>query len=129
MWLNLIYIAVGASLGAISRYAIHASALPKYMPTFTVNILGSLFFGIISGYLTTKTTGHHHVIRLTLLVGFLGSFTTFSTFTHEITHAIKDQQYFTASLNLITQNSLGISAIFLGLKIASWMSGPDVPSV
>ncbi len=85
-----IAIAVGGSLGAVSRYWVSSTAyqwLGQAFPygTLTVNLLGSVVIGFLSVILIHR----FHVgeaIRIGLLAGFLGSFTTFSTFAMDTLH-------------------------------------------
>ena len=79
-----IAIAIGGSLGAIARYWFQTSAhqwLGFGFPygTLSVNILGSLLMGFLSVLLVSRFEVSE-AVRVGLLVGFLGSFTTFSTF-------------------------------------------------
>ncbi len=83
-------IAVGGSLGAVSRYWVSSTAyqwLGQAFPygTLTVNLLGSVVMGFLSVILIYR----FHVseaVRIGVLAGFLGSFTTFSTFAMDTLH-------------------------------------------
>ena len=85
-----IAIAVGGSLGAVSRYWVSSTAyhwLGQDYPygTLTVNLLGSLVMGFLSVILIHRFPVGE-AVRIGLLAGFLGSFTTFSTFAMDILH-------------------------------------------
>lgn len=85
-----IAIAVGGSLGAVSRYWVSASTyqwLGQSFPygTLMVNVLGSLVMGFLSVLLVHRFQVSEEV-RIGLLVGFLGSFTTFSSFAMDTLH-------------------------------------------
>ncbi len=77
-------VASGGALGSISRYAINLLAISRLnsnlLGTFFVNISGSLILGIIIGILDNKS-GQSTSFRLFAIIGFLGSYTTFSTLT------------------------------------------------
>ena len=77
-------VASGGALGSISRYAINLLAISRLnsnlLGTFIVNISGSLILGIIIGFLDNKS-GESISFRLFAIIGFLGSYTTFSTLT------------------------------------------------
>ena len=82
----LLVIAVGGAIGSVCRYLM-ASGVQKVahfafpIGTLTVNIIGSMIVGLISGYIMNMQT--HPLIRPALIVGFCGGFTTFSTFSFE----------------------------------------------
>lgn len=84
----LLWVALGGSLGAVARYGfgqLIRNTLPYIswpIATLTVNILGSLGIGMI--YILLERHHVHDAARLVLLVGFLGGFTTFSTFSLEL---------------------------------------------
>ncbi len=84
----LFWVALGGSLGAVARYGagqLIRSTLPYIswpVATLTVNVLGSLGIGII--FILLERHHVHDAARLVLLVGFLGGFTTFSTFSLEL---------------------------------------------
>ena len=54
-------------------------------------------------------------VKLALGTGFLGAFTTFSTFAFETQDLLGDSQYTLAALNIFAQNAVGIAFVFLGL--------------
>jgi CrcB protein len=84
----LLWVALGGSLGAVARYGfgqLIRNTLPFIswpIATLTINVLGSLGIGII--YIFLERHHVHDAARLVLLVGFLGGFTTFSTFSLEL---------------------------------------------
>lgn len=84
MGASLLAIALGGSLGALSRFGLaHWITLiwPKAFPlaTFAVNLIGCLIIGILYGLWASRPE-YAPVLRQGLFVGFLGAFTTFSTF-------------------------------------------------
>ncbi|MFQ3581668.1 MAG: fluoride efflux transporter CrcB [Chloracidobacterium sp.] len=84
---NYAVVAIGGACGAMLRYAISLSALGGWslrfpFPTFVINVSGSFCFGFIVALLTDRI-GIPAWLRLALTTGFLGAFTTFSTFEYE----------------------------------------------
>ncbi|HHI80852.1 MAG TPA: fluoride efflux transporter CrcB [Planctomycetes bacterium] len=119
---RILYVALGGALGAILRYLV---CLPlqgyshSHFPlgTLSVNVLGSLLFGLLAA-ITAKTFPLSPELRLLLFTGFLGSFTTFSTFAFE-TFALLDQgRYLTGSLSFAANNALSILCAFGAYRIA-----------
>ena len=116
---RLIFVGLGGFVGAILRYLISgfaqdlSNSISFPFGTLTVNVLGCL----VLGFLTQFFENHIVVspeIRLLLLVGVLGSFTTFSTFNNETINLIQEQKLFLALVNVFVQLILGLSAGFLG---------------
>ncbi len=119
--MKFILIFLGGGLGSVLRYLIskYFNAFDTVIPygTFLVNILGSLFIGILLG-LSLRSNMLNHNQTLFLAVGFCGGFTTFSTFAFESTEILESGDYFNLALYLIGSIVLGILAIFLGLYLA-----------
>lgn len=81
--------------------------------TFAANIFGSLLMGLVVGLLA----GRFESVRLFVAVGFLGGFTTFSSFSAETVALIQNGQIFAASANIIVSVVAGLAACAVGLKI------------
>ncbi|MCS7080868.1 MAG: fluoride efflux transporter CrcB [Chloracidobacterium sp.] len=84
---NYAVVAVGGACGAMLRYAVSVSPLGAWslrfpLPTFVINVSGSLCFGLVVALLADRV-GIPPWLRLALTTGFLGAFTTFSTFEYE----------------------------------------------
>ena len=124
---KLILVGVGGFIGAVLRYFVsgfvqsltQSVAFPH--GTLAVNITGCFLIGILS-YLVESQAGLTPEMRLFLLVGILGSFTTYSTFGAETMSLIQDQRLFLGLMNIGTHIVLGLSAVVLGrfAIIAVW---------
>lgn len=120
---TLILIALAGALGAISRHGLNLLMLKLTggnfpWGIFVVNILGCFCFGIIvqlSSYWSFLTSE----MRTIVLVGFMGSFTTFSTFIFDTQIFMQEKSWFELGLNLIGQIGLGLLALNLGMKLVS----------
>lgn len=124
MWMQLALIALAGAAGTLARYGVSILALRlpwggSPLGTLTVNVAGSFLFGLIwpmveMGRLRPET-------RTILLTGFMGAFTTFSTFAFETGQFLRvdPPQYGAAAINLIANNVFGIAAFLLGIWIAS----------
>jgi fluoride exporter len=90
--------------------------LPPYFPygTFLVNVVGCLAFGAIFG-LSEQRFVVGPTARAFLLIGLLGGFTTFSSFTFETFQLLRDGEFLLATANAGGQLVLGLVAFWLGL--------------
>ena len=118
-------LAVGGSLGAVSRYWLSSSTyrwLGQDFPygTLAVNLLGSLAMGFLSVLLVHR----FHIseeLRIGLLAGFLGSFTTFSTFAMDTLHLAGNQALAKAVVYVLASVFCCIIGAWIGLLTAKQM--------
>ncbi len=118
--LTWIAIAGGGALGAVARYALANSIytiLGRGFPygTLAVNLIGSFFMGFLFVLLLERINVGPE-IRAAIIVGFLGSFTTFSTFSMETLTLINQEAYTKAALNIVL--SVVVCILFAALGVA-----------
>ncbi|MCB0278404.1 MAG: fluoride efflux transporter CrcB [Calditrichaeota bacterium] len=120
---ELFYIGMGGFIGAVSRFLLGTylqskiSSLSQFpIGTFIVNILGCLLIGIIGGLIESKNLFTPQ-LRLFLLAGVLGGFTTFSTFAFESFNLMSFENFWYFFLNLVGQVILGLFAVWLGIQL------------
>ena len=121
-------VGIGGFLGAIARFLIARwtdAFLETRFPlgTFIINVSGSFLLGIIGTLVAKKIFSSSDGIRLALAVGFLGAYTTFSTFELE-THALfEDGSWLIALTNIVVSVLLGLIAVRAGIVAANaWLT-------
>lgn len=119
---KMLFIGAGGALGAIARYLINISPLAGLFekfpfPTFFINVSGSFLIGLFLILLTDKWEVSDH-LRMAVIVGFLGAFTTFSTFEMEIYGLIRERQLITAFLYLFLSVAIGFIGLLAGITLA-----------
>ncbi len=120
--LNLVGIAIGGAIGSVLRYLIQVQSnhwFGSEFPygTFIVNVVGSLLIGFLSFVLVERVSVPEE-IRFAILVGVLGGFTTFSTFSLDTLNFILQGNYSVAMGNVLLNVGICLLACFLGLSLA-----------
>lgn len=124
---NVLMIASGGALGAIARYAVSGPILGKLGDRFpwgilAVNLVGCFFIGLVLYmYLLRGETDER--LRLFLVAGFLGSFTTFSTFGFDTFELLRDGHAGLAIANILTNVLLGIALAAAGWQVGRMVLG------
>jgi fluoride exporter len=110
--MNELLVALGAAFGAPMRFIID-NQFRKYtakpIGIFAINVLGSFLIG-----LTVRSSNHWHNL---LAVGFIGAFTTWSTFILDLYLAFQLKRYRDAAINLGASIIFGLIAAWIGIKI------------
>lgn len=119
---TIILIAFGGALGSVSRYLAATgvySILGRNFPygTLVVNVTGSLIIGFISVLLIERFAENASVLRSLLIIGFLGGYTTFSSFSLETLNLLENGEFFSALLNVSFSVILCLLAVWLGAII------------
>ena len=120
--LKYLVIGAGGFAGAIARYAVAVWIGQRWgrgfpLGTFAINVSGSFLIGLLM-YLMTEKLLVNPQWRLFLIVGFLGAYTTFSTFEYETGELIKDGEWMFAMLNVAGSVIAGFIALKTGEIIA-----------
>ena len=114
---KLLLVFTGGGLGAVCRFLLTTALAGKLgnfpLGTLTANFLGSLLMGLVVGILA----GRFDSVRLFVAVGFLGGFTTFSSFSAETLALIQNGQIFAAAANIIVSVAAGLAACAVGIKV------------
>ncbi|MEX2275195.1 MAG: fluoride efflux transporter CrcB [Actinomycetota bacterium] len=117
----IVGIAVAGAAGALARYGVgglvgryQAGAFP--WGTFLVNVAGSFVLGLLFAALTGRMTVSP-TTRDALTIGFVGAFTTFSTFSLETFTLLEEGAYGLAAINVLGSLTLGLIAVWGGITI------------
>ncbi len=117
--LKIFLVFIGGGLGATARFlvtTILAGKLGNFpLGTFAANVLGSFAMGLVLGFLVGRNA---ESFRLFAAVGFLGGFTTFSSFSAETLTLIQGGQIFSAAVNAFGSLAAGLAACAAGLTLA-----------
>jgi CrcB protein len=119
---DYLVVAAGGALGACLRYFIGGTVFantrtPFPLATFVINVSGSF----IIGFFLTLATERMHVsphLRLAIAVGFVGAYTTFSTFEYETIRLIEEGYFIHAVLNVFLSVVVGFVAVWGGIALA-----------
>lgn len=114
----IILVALGGAVGSVFRYLVSQwvpRALPGDFPwaTFGINLLGSFLIGLLIGRLGPEDTG----LRMLLVTGFCGGFTTFSAFAYETLQLVQGGHYLTAFAYAAGSILFGVAMTVLGVRI------------
>lgn len=117
---EIIMLAIAGALGTVSRYvlgnAVHRISGDAVWGTWAVNILGCFLFGVVAA-LAEKRLEISNAMRLIILTGFMGAFTTFSTFIYETGSFLNDARWLMATVNILIQTLIGLLSLFGGVLV------------
>ncbi len=120
--MEYLYVGIGGVFGAITRYGLSKWVGQRWkgdfpLATFCINITGSFILGLLIVVFSTAGPSVTYLKDLTT-AGFLGAFTTYSTFTYEIVNLIENGEKGTAVKYFLASIIVGLTAAFLGMTLA-----------
>jgi CrcB protein len=115
-------ILIGGGAGSLARYLAGAAIMTRLAPRFplgtmVVNVTGCFLIGLIMTLLTERLQPHENW-RLALVVGFLGGYTTFSSFEWETYSAVREGAFWIGLANVLGSVLFGYLAVWLGALAA-----------
>ncbi len=120
--MNIIIIGIGGFIGSITRYGMAFWIGQRWgrsfpLGTFVINVSGSFVIGLLMTLFTERLLVNPQW-RLLLVVGFLGAYTTFSTFEYETGTLVRDGEWLIAGMNVVFSVMAGFIALKLGEMLA-----------
>ena len=116
--MSWLLVAAGGALGALSRYAIDRAVVAAIGPTvlgiFLINVTGSFLLGVFVASANDQWPSSY---RLLIAIGFLGSYTTFSTLTVNSVQLIQSGEITRAALNIGGSVAIGLAAALAGVLV------------
>lgn len=118
---QVLFVGLGGAAGSVLRYLTHVVTLKYYaasfpLATFIVNAAGCFIAGMIFG-LVSQETSEAQNLKLLLITGFCGGFTTFSAFALENVRLMNSGSTTTAILYTLASIAAGLLAVWIGLLI------------
>ena len=120
--IRYLLVVIGGGTGALARYVAASAIMTRFggkfpLGTLVINVTGSFLIGFLMTMLTERFKLDPNW-RLLLVVGFLGGYTTFSSFEWETYSAVRDGGLWTGMLNVVSSVMLGYVAVSLGSMLA-----------
>ena len=120
--IRYLLVAIGGGTGALMRYLAASAIMTRFggkfpLGTLVINLTGSFLIGFLMTMLTERFQLDPRW-RLMLVVGFLGGYTTFSSFEWETYTAVQGGELWTGMLNVVSSVILGYVAVSLGSRLA-----------
>lgn len=118
---EILFVGIGGAAGSILRY-VTTLVTVKYYPasfplaTFIVNVAGCFLVGLLFGVMGQESSGNQN-LKLLLITGFCGGFTTFSAFAMENVSLVQSGNTVTAGGYIVASIVFGILAVWIGLAI------------
>ena len=120
--MKYLLILLGGGVGSLARYVVGSAIATRFgtrfpAGTMLVNVTGCFLIGLTMTLLTERLQPHPYW-RLTLVVGFLGGYTTFSSFEWETYSAVREGGLWIGLVNVVGSVTLGYAAVWLGALLA-----------
>ena len=123
--MEYLLIGFGGVLGAISRYGLSKWAGKRWqgsfpLATFCINISGSFVLGLLYVILTRAGAGSAY-LKSFAATGFLGAYTTYSTFSFEIVNLMEDGERVAGVVYFLTSIVFGLFAAYAGIRLGEYL--------
>lgn len=122
---QLVLLAIAGAAGTLARYAL-AGLIQRLCGTsfpwgtLAINVIGCLLFGFVWSIADERMLISPQA-RIVILTGFMGAFTTFSTYAFETVQMLSDAEWLRAIGNVALENIVGIAAVFAGFAVGRFV--------
>jgi fluoride exporter len=119
------WVGLGGFLGANARYLLGGFISERWgtvfpLGTFVINVTGSFILGFFLAFAQDRPWLEPSA-RLTFAVGFVGAYTTFSTFEYETMRLLQQRELMLAMLNIFGSLLTGMVGVFAGFALGEWI--------
>ncbi|HJU27905.1 MAG TPA: fluoride efflux transporter CrcB [Candidatus Binataceae bacterium] len=123
--MTILWVGLGGFLGANARYLLGGWAAARFgssfpYGTFIINVSGSFILGFFLAFAQDRVWVHPNW-RLLFAVGFVGAYTTFSTFEYESMRLLQGGEFLLAATNIVGSVVVGAIATISGIALGSWI--------
>jgi len=121
-------VGLGGALGSMARHGlnhlVHQRAIASTFPfgIFLVNVIGSVAIGVVAGLLAPGRLHASYEMRIFLIVGVLGGFTTFSSFSLQTLSLAQDGEWMRAGANVVLSVVVCLVAVWLGSVLGAFVN-------
>lgn len=120
--MKYLLIVAGGGMGSLLRYVAGSAIMARFgsrfpLGTMIINVTGSFAIGLLMTLFTERYQPHTN-LRLLLVVGFLGGYTTFSSFEWETYSAVREGGFWIGMINVVGSVAMGYAAVWLGSLLA-----------
>jgi fluoride exporter len=122
---QLLLIGLAGLIGTLCRYGLSELITKRFGETFPtgtliVNILGCFCAGVFFYFFIEKSSVGE-MVKTTVMIGFLGGFTTFSSFGLQTFNLVREGQVFWAATYVVLSNAIGLGSVWLGYSLSKWV--------
>ncbi len=117
-------VGLGGAIGSVARYGLNQLIQERILPSkfpagiFAINVAGSVLIGVVGGLIASGKWTISAEARTFIVVGLLGGFTTFSSFSFDTLALLRDGHPGQAFLNVAGQIALSLVGVWLGYRLA-----------
>lgn len=127
---KILWVGLAGFLGTAGRYLISGMIARRFGETFplgtlAVNLMGCFLIGFLFHFLHERVL-IDPLLRTMIMIGFLGAFTTFSSFGLQTFTLLREGQTALALLNILASNLTGLVLVWIGYIAARWIGGSDL---